>query len=180
MPVEFSFEMLAPPPPTSPESELATSSEGTRPYAQGSARPYLGFGLLVPFRRDQKGDFAAGAEVAVVKASISQVLGVRCSGQGRQGELPWRPEFGSLLYLLKHKNLDDEVTKALARTYVADALARWEPRCRLRAVSVTSEKSKPTQDIDTLRVRVRFDVITSNVVGNQVVIRDQTHEVEVG
>lgn len=158
-----------------------TDSGGTsRPYGQQGNRAFLGFGLLAPFQRDLKGDFAAGGDEALVLSCVGQVLGTRCSTpDGRhQGELPWRPEFGSLLYLLRYRNLDDTTTQ-LARVYAADALQRWEPRFKLRDVVILNEASIPNGSIDTLRTRVFGDVITANVAGNQVLIQNVSTDVQV-
>jgi uncharacterized protein len=88
---------------------------------------FLGFGLLRPFRRDQKADFAAAGGGALIRSAVGQILGTVGSSDFTQGELPWRTEFGSLLHLLRHQK-NDRVLQELARVYVVDALKRWEPR----------------------------------------------------
>src|SRR5574340_1155777 len=88
----------------------------------------LGYGLIRPFRHDGRNDFAAAGGVVLVRAAVGQILGTMAgNGTTTQGEIPWRTEFGSLVHLLRHRKLD-ATTQALARTWVTDALARWEPR----------------------------------------------------
>ena len=106
---------------------------------------FLGFGLLRPFRRDQKTDFAAGGGEAVVRSAVGQILGTIGSSDFTQGELPWRTEFGSLLHLLRHQK-NDRILEELARVYVVDALKRWEPR-----VVVTSRLTVSSQSFSPAR-----------------------------
>jgi phage baseplate assembly protein W len=138
---------------------------------------HLGYGLLRPFVRDEKNDFANAGGVALIKSSVGQILGTRCASDFSQGELPWNTEFGSLLYLLRHQK-NDIALQALARTYVAEALARWEPRIQLRTVEATRE-STPTGGENVLSIRITYDVISTNVPGNQVYLPDVTQEVTV-
>jgi hypothetical protein len=156
-------------------SVSGVSAGTTRPYAL-AGKSFLGFGLVRPFVRDQKGDFATAEGVALVRACVGQVLGTVGSSQTTQGELPWRPEFGSLLTLLRHR-ANDPVTAQLARVYVADALARWEPRVRVKSVIITRERS-PHAGVggeDVLVVSVRYDF----VVTGEVVVEDITQRVVV-
>jgi phage baseplate assembly protein W len=128
--------------------------------------PVLGFGLLRPLRRDRKADFAADGGDALVRSAVGQILGTRASSEISQGELPWRPEFGSLLYLLRHRK-NDAVLPELARVYVVDALKRWEPRVIVQTVRVSREQQ---EGADVLSVRVGYSLIRRNVSGNQVVV----------
>lgn len=137
---------------------------------------YLGFGLLTPFRRDEKSDFASGGGADLVKSGVRQVLNTDASGGLNQGELWWRPEFGSLLYRLRFAPLD-ETTAQLARVYVIDALRRWEPRVVVKEVTVSEKASVPGGVLDTRIIKLRYDVITSTTPGNQVFLRNQELEV---
>lgn len=134
------------------------------------AQAHLGSGLLRPFRRDKKNDFANANGLALVKASVGQVLGTHASSDYTTGELPWRPEFGSLVHLLRHR-LNDEGQQELARFYVLEALQTWEPRVLLKRASITQEKS-PEGENTVLVVRIVYDVIQTNVDANQVVLPD--------
>jgi len=128
----------------------------------------LGFGLLRPFRRDGKSDFAAAGGEQLVRSSVGQILGTRAESEVSEGELPWRPEFGSKLYLLRHQK-NDAVLQELARVYVVDALQRWEPRVRVKTVQASRERQEGE---DALVVTVRYSLIDRNVPGNQVFTPD--------
>lgn len=127
---------------------------------------FLGFGLLRPFRRDRKADFAAAGGEALVRSAVGQILGTMASSDFTQGELPWRTEFGSLLHLLRHQK-NDAVLQELARVHVADALKRWEPRVQLTSVQVTREHDRGE---NVLAIRLRYNIISANVPGNNVLI----------
>lgn len=150
----------------------------SRPYAAPFSPPYLGFGLLTPFRRDQKADFAAGGGAALVKSCVGQVLGMDASDDaGNAGELPWRPELGSWLYKLTFANVDDEVTEHIAKVYVAEALQRWEPRVVLK--SATLSRKKTVEANDTLVLHLVYDLVSSNAPGNQVLLRNVAQSLEI-
>jgi hypothetical protein len=51
------------------------------------------------------------------------------------GERVALPEFGSKLHELVF-NQNDQALKALARTYVVDAIRRWEPRITITRVDI--------------------------------------------
>ena len=88
----------------------------------------LGFGVACPFRFTSTQDFATAAGGDLVKSDVMQLLGTV------QGELPWRPDFGTSLTRLRHRQNTGALAD-LARIDVARALARYEPRVRLRAVT---------------------------------------------
>jgi phage baseplate assembly protein W len=89
-----------------------------------------------------------------------------------QGEVKWRPTFGSRLYLLKHKK--GPSLPAMAQFYVADALSRWEPRVTNVRVTATFFPSQLMLTIDLL-----YDVIARNVPGNMVLFPGVTQTVNV-
>jgi uncharacterized protein len=130
------------------------------------ANEFLGAGILRPFRRDQKADFAAAGGEDVIKSAVGQVLGTMGSSDFTQGELPWRTEFGSLLHLLRHQK-NDHVLQELARVYVVDALKRWEPRVQVTSVQATRES---LDGENVLAIRVRYSVISTNTPGNNVIL----------
>ena len=142
---------------------------------------FLGNGLLRPFRRDEKNDFANGSGEELVRSAVGQVLGTRCTSATQVGELPWRPEFGSLLPTLRHANNSDEIQQ-IAQAFVVDALRRWEPRVRVTGFGITRRASTPTGPEDTLEIKVEYDIIDRNVPGNNVILSGQqtTVELDVG
>lgn len=130
------------------------------------AQEFLGFGLLRPFRRDLRSDFAAAGGADVIKSAVGQVLGTVGSSEFTQGELPCRTEFGSLLHLLRHQK-NDRVLQELARVYVVDALKRWEPRVVVTSVKVAREQQDGQ---NVLAIRLRYNVISTNTPGNNVIL----------
>ena len=101
-------------------------------------------------------------------ACVGQVLGTRCSSDFSGGEIPWRDEFGSLLYLLRHR-ANDDTTRELARIYIAEALIRWEPRVRVTGVEIVSEEVAGFGEV-AMAIRVRFDLVSRNASGNSVLL----------
>ncbi len=163
MPVSASFPLL----PEVPTSTPATAETLQERAAQGAAQEFLGFGLLRPFRRDLKADFAADGGERLIRSAVGEILGTMAGSDFTQGEVPWRTEFGSLLHLLRHQK-NDAVLQELARVYVVDALKRWEPRVIVTSVKVTRE----TQDGENiLAIRLRYNVISTNVPGNNVLLQ---------
>ena len=126
---------------------------------------FLGNGILRPFARDQKQDFANGSGAELVGRSIGQVLGTRATGPTSQGELPWRPGFGSLLYQLRHEN-NTVLLRETARVFARDALRRWEPRAEILAIDIVEPETVTALNRVTLKVRWR--PIGQNVPGNEV------------
>ncbi len=127
---------------------------------------FLGFGLLRPLRRDQKADFAAGGGEQLIRSAVGQILGTIGSSEITPGELPWRTEFGSLLYRLRHQK-NDSVLQELARVYVVDALKRWEPRVVVTTVQIGREQHDGE---NVLAIRLRYDIISASTPGDNVIL----------
>jgi hypothetical protein len=134
----------------------------------------LGRGILRPFRRSDKRDFANAEGVELVKACVGQILGMQGSSERSEGELEWDPERGSLVYLLRHQK-NAIVLQELGRAYVIDALRKWEPRVSVKAVTITREIIDGEET--GFLIRLRYDVISTNVPGNEVLFSDVTQEV---
>lgn len=126
---------------------------------------FLGAGLIRPFRRDQKNDFANAAGLSLIETTAGQILGTRCDGPRSAGELPWRTEFGSRLFLLRHKPINSS-TRELARFYAQECLQKWEPRIVVTGAKLSREPSRPR----ALVIRVGFNAIDRNVAGNRVIL----------
>lgn len=108
---------------------------------------FLGNGILRPFLRDEKNDFANADGVRLVKACVGQVLGTQ------PGEIPWRQAFGSKLHLLRHRP-NNPALAALAKVYILDALRKWEKRVQIGKVAVTRSSDQRTLTFD-----VSFSVV---------------------
>lgn len=140
-------------------ADVASEAEQARPgVLPGELAGVFARGVVRPFARDQKGDVATASGAALVRANVAQVLGTRCdSPSGAQGELPFNTSFGSLLYMMRHVRNSDAFAP-MVQHYVVDALARWEPRVRVR--SVTSKRTSVGGMVDNaVVVDVSFDVL---------------------
>jgi phage baseplate assembly protein W len=136
-----------------PESSLRGATIGSSVVAQE-----LREGLLLPFGRDGKGDFAHAGGTRLIGANIRQILGTICSSGQGYGELEWMPEFGSLLDRIRHAPAT-EATLALARLRVVDALRNYEPR-----VKILTAKCEYALDADgryALQIHLTYDVLNA-------------------
>jgi phage baseplate assembly protein W len=134
--------------------DIITDSEDVPETGRVVGPSLFGRGLLRPLRRDGKGDFESGDGARLVRAAVGLVLGTVCSSDTTLGELPWRTEFGSLLMLVRLRNMGPALGD-IARHYIVDALARWIPSVRIRAVEVQAG----TRRRDELRLKVVYDVV---------------------
>jgi phage baseplate assembly protein W len=131
----------------------------------------FGNGVLAPLRRDGKGDFANADDIALVRSNVRQVIGTLATSGSTQGELPWRPEFGSIIQLLRFRNLD-ETTVELARTYVIDALKTWLFRVRVKEATIEID-----YEAKALIITVLYDVLAANE--RSVIVPNTTETVKV-
>lgn len=106
------------------------------------------FGLLTPFRRDKKSDFASGSGPDLLKSKVIQVLATEGETASSSGELPWRTAFGAAFPLLRHQN-NDVALAGLAQVYARNALRQWVPEAELLEVSASRVE-------DALVLRIRF------------------------
>jgi hypothetical protein len=112
-------------------------------------------GLLAPFRRDRKRDFASDDSDALLASKVMQVLATESATARSSGELPWRTAFGTPLQRLRHQR-NDAVLGELARVYIRDALRRWLPEAQVVSVAVERVDA-------SLVLRVRFGAASSGV-----------------
>jgi phage baseplate assembly protein W len=170
--VSVTYQLTSPPAaaplPPNPIALVSTSILGSTVPA------FLGAGLVRPFTRDQKNDFANANGLPVIQACVGQILGTKASDDAgiNNGEVPWRPTFGSRLYLLQHRK--GPHLAQMARVYVVDALAKWEPRVTNVRVSSAFFPSQYLLQLDLL-----YDVIARNVPGNQVLFPGVQQQVAV-
>lgn len=160
---DFPFA-LTPTSPTVPTGSASTEAPTFEPFADN-----IGFGILSPFKRGAS-DFVSGGGTEFVQSMITEVLGTVASSDFSHGELPWRPEFGSLLHFLRHKP-NNALTAELARVYVTEALAKWVPQVRLKAVD-TERKNGPNGEPSILLIRLKYDIIGQSMPGNAVRVSD--------
>jgi len=134
---------------------------------------YLGSGVLLPFRRDGKDDFANGVGLDVIKTSLTSIFGTLRSGPANEGELPYNQELGSLLRLLRHRNINDPTTQELATHYVLESILVNEPRVRAKAVGFDSRPSE-----NKLVLRLTYDVVSRDTTGTNVLLSDVEQEID--
>mgnify|MGYP001248749803 FL=1 len=113
-------------------------------------------GVLTPFRRDRKRDFASGDGEELLASKVEQLLATEGATARSSGELPWRTAFGTPLQLMRHQN-NDAILAELARVYVRDALRKWLPEAEVVEVSVSRDGS-------TLALLVRFKAAKNTAI----------------
>ena len=106
------------------EPVIAAQVEARKPLTESDP---LGAGIIRPFRRDGKGDFANGEGELLVRSDLGQLLGTTL------GEVPWRSTLGTLIYQLRHK-ANTQALSDLARIQLENAIKQWEPRVQLISV----------------------------------------------
>lgn len=116
-----------------------------------SSNDPIGTGVLCPFRRDGKGDFANGSGLELLKSDVGELLGLVGSSATEPGELPWDPDRGSRLPMMKHRHLHSIMVRALADQLSSGVLREYEPRVRPGEVRVTTEDESAT-----LKVHVSY------------------------
>lgn len=155
MPTSYSWPLLPDAAPAAPTPTQAAEVSATQAAAATSRGlpSFLGTGIMRPFRRDEKNDFAVGAGVDLVKSRIGQIIGTKANSATTPGELPWRSDFGSRVHLVRHRN-NNVVSDDLATLYVREAVAKWEP-----FVSSTSATVSRTFDQRAKEVLVKFNIV---------------------
>jgi len=133
-------------------------------------------GILRPFRRDNKLDFANGGGAELIASNVGQVLGTICSSDYSSGELPWRTEFGSLMHVLRLRN-NSAALADQARVFVARAIERWEPRALVRRVRV--QRPGEVAEQDRLLIFVSWDIV-NGVDRSLVIVPGLETEIAVG
>ena len=78
-------------------------------------------GVAYPLKSGDKGLFNSEIDIKLIEGNIIQILGTR------RGERVMLPLFGSNIMKFIHEPLDN-VTCALIRNELIDAIAMWEPR----------------------------------------------------
>lgn len=135
----------------------------------------LGNCLVQPMERTLA-DFVTASGEELVKRAVEQILITRAGSPSTpgftQGELPWDSSFGSLIYLLRHKN-NDPILAELAVAYVTEALERNEPRVRAKLVEAFADEV----NLEVLHIRVTYDILST--AGSDVVVPDVVQEVTV-
>lgn len=132
---------------------------------------YLGAGIVLPFRRDGKDDFAHSSGVDMVNSSLTTILGTLRAGPTNDGEVPFNQKLGTALSLLRHRNVAEPKTRELATHYVVDSIQANEPRVHAKAVGF---RLRP--DDNRIALRLRYDVVTRDTRNINVISSDIEQE----
>jgi hypothetical protein len=110
----------------------------------------FGHGLVCPFQRDGRGDFAHDGGLTLLRSDLRELLGILGPEGAQPGELPWRMDLGSRLVALKHRGMHRDMIRALAEGMTAGSVRRWYSEwVRVGSTRITSET---TSDGGTLTV----------------------------
>jgi len=96
-----------------------------------------------------------------VQSAIGQILGTEAESETTQGEVAWRPDFGSKLRMLRHRK--GRIVVEMGRAYILEAIRRWEPRITITKVEATFDSQERL-----VAFRVSANLIKENVPGNRV------------
>lgn len=114
----------------------------------------FGSGLSFPLRVGADGRLATSSDEANVRESLQLIL------LTEPGERVMREDFGGgLKHFLFEPN--NATTRALIEERVTNAVARWEPRVRVDAVSVDTDPDEPTAIV----VVLYFRLVATNAPG---------------
>lgn len=113
-----------------------------------TVEPY-GRGIVRPFQRDGKGDFANDAGTRILSSNIGELIGIIGPTATTPGEVPWRTDLGGNLHTLRHRRMHNELIRATAEAMTAGVVRRWEPRVRVGPSSVD-------EVAETGELKVRF------------------------
>ena len=151
----------------------AITAQATAAERELGAPPYALRGVIAPFQRDEKNDFANEVGVELIRSNVRQVIGTVGASDTSPGEIRWLTEFGSQVYTLRHSNMN-EVLDELARVFVVEALRRWEPRVR-----VTDTKIEKLREARRARITVLFDIVDLQAPATTIVVPNLVEQVEV-
>lgn len=113
-------------------------------------------GPSAPFGVDGTGDLGQTAALDAVRQRIATVLGTKAASDVVPGgECPWRPEFGSHIYLLRHRPID-EGFRQLGMLYISEAIQRWVPEALLTGVDFRVGRSGDGDPVAIFDARFRL------------------------
>jgi phage baseplate assembly protein W len=129
---------------------------------------FLGNGLIIPFERDGKNDFANASGRANIESALQLILGTKGSSGFTQGELPWRPEFGSVIHHLKLQP-NNPGLREQAHHFVVEAVQRWD-----RRIEITNVDYNKNDSTNEFFIVVTYDIVEQNSTDNAVDLTDLT------
>lgn len=120
-------------------------------------KDFLGSGWKFPPRLDSRGRIELVRQEQDIEEAIKIIL------LTRKGERPMRPEFGSDLHTLVF-DPNDATSAGMAKRFVMEALARWEPRIEVTDVSAWPDEADPGR----LIITIHYQVPSTNSIRNLV------------
>lgn len=109
---------------------------------------FLGMGWKFPIQLDRQQDIALSQEEEDIQEAIWIILSTA------RGERLMHPDFGCGIHDLIFAP-NDSGAAGLARFYVEEALAQWEPRIDVEQVQVEADPAEPTLLLISVAYRVR-------------------------
>ena len=122
-----------------------------------ATKDFLGSGWKFPPQLDSRGRIELVHQEQDIEEAIRMIL------LTNKGERPMRPEFGSELFRLMFSP-NDAATAGLARRYVQEALARWEPRIEVEEVEAGPDPRNPNRLLLNIHYHVRATNSERNLV----------------
>ena len=107
---------------------------------------YVGSGLAYPVGMDIRGNFKISSDATSIEESIDIIL------RTNLGERVYRPDFGSRLSELSFEPVNSE-TLLKTRSYVEEALSRWEPRIKLKKVI-----AEPNSEKNVIKIEIIYQI----------------------
>lgn len=118
---------------------------------------FLGAGWKFPVQLNRQKDIALSREEEDIQEAIGMILSIA------PGERLMHPDFGCGIHELVFAP-NDTGTAGLARFYVEQALARWEPRIDLEEVEVQADPGESARLLISVTYRVRTTDSRFNMV----------------
>ncbi len=120
----------------------------------------FGCGIICPFQRDGKGDFANASGLSLLKSDVAELIGIIGPTVQQPGELPWNTEVGSRVLLMKHRGQHAEMVRATAEQMVSAPVRMWEKRARVASTSVVIDEKA-----QSLTIRFSYVPVGRRAVG---------------
>jgi hypothetical protein len=89
-----------------------------------------GHGIICPFQRDGKGDFANAGGLALVRSDVAELIGIIGPTVTQPGELPWDTERGTRINAMKHRHMHAEMSRVTAEQLISGPIRIYEKRVR--------------------------------------------------
>lgn len=111
---------------------------------------FIGAGWTFPIRLDARGRVALAYQERDIEEAIRLIL------ETQKGQRVMRPEFGCQIHDLIFAP-NDATTAGLAKYYVEEALAMWEPRITVSDIVVKPDDAMP----ERLLIEIHYTIKTT-------------------